>query len=156
MDDDIRQILESWAHAEKWDECFESYRSGVEMLFNLNYPAITRQIEFLRNKQGAGETPLKFLERVTLESETCDLDNISKQQLTTLVLLNGMLDEKVTAAVLKDKSLGESGYKIDEVRRKIHDLESQKKKVESFANNSVKIPSIAAVHSPYQETLQTE
>ena len=93
---------------------------------------------------------------MTLESETCDLDNISKQQLTTLVLLNGMLDEKVTAAVLKDKSLGESGYKIDEVRRKIHDLESQKKKVESFANNSAKIPSITAVHSPYQETLQME
>ena len=41
-----------------------------------------------------------------LESEMCDLNNISKQKLTTLVLLNGMLDEKVTAAVLKDKSLG--------------------------------------------------
>ena len=106
MDDDIRLILESWAQAEKWDESFESYKKGVEILFNLNYPAITRQIEFLRNKQGTGETPLKFLERGMLESEMCDLNNISKQKLTTLVLLNGMLDEKVTAAVLKDKSLG--------------------------------------------------
>ena len=55
MDDDIRLILESWAHTEKWDECFKSYRTGVETLFNLNYPAITRHIDFLRNKQGAGE-----------------------------------------------------------------------------------------------------
>ena len=78
------------------------------------------------------------------------MDDINKQQLTTLVLLNRMSDKKVTAAVLKDKSLRESGYKINEVRRKIHNLESQKKKVELFTNNKAKIPSIAIRSSTFR------
>ena len=100
MDDDIRQILESWSKASKWDESFDSFRKGVNKIFDLNYPVLSRQIEFLRNKQAAEETPLKFLERVMLESETCDFDNIDKQKLTMLVLLNGLLDEKVTFILL--------------------------------------------------------
>ena len=124
MDDNIRLMIESMAHTENWDDSFRHYENGVETMFNLHFPVITRQIEFLRNIQGPSETPLKFLERVTLESVTCALDDMTKQTLITLALLNGMSDERVTATVLKDKELEAKGYEITAVRKKIQMIES--------------------------------